>query len=145
MKENLQVLDIASGHIDVIPGSEGGEQPRWSPDGKYISTVSVKTKDLKIYDLKTQTWTALAAKGMNMNYPQFSRDSQSIYFLRLGDAQGVFKVGVHGSAEERVVDLTGWHMQGYFGHYMGLDPNEAPLLMKDVGSQDIYALRFEEK
>jgi len=28
---------------------------------------------------------------------------------------------------------------------MGLDPTDAPLLLRDIGSEDIYALTLEEK
>jgi hypothetical protein len=31
------------------------------------------------------------------------------------------------------------------GRYMGLDPTDAPLLLRDIGSSDIYALTLEQK
>ncbi len=49
-----------------------------------------------------------------------------------------------GGKEERVVDLTNWHFTGYFGFGMSLDPTDAPLILRDVGSNDIYALSLEQ-
>ena len=32
----IQVLDLTSGQLSTLPGSEGLYSPRWSPDGRYI-------------------------------------------------------------------------------------------------------------
>jgi hypothetical protein len=34
---------------------------------------------------------------------------------------------------------------GIFGFWLGLDPTDAPLLLRDVGTQIIYALTPERK
>lgn len=49
-----------------------------------------------------------------------------------------------GGKEERVVDLTNWHFTVYFGFGMSLDPADAPLILRDVGSNDIYASSLEQ-
>ena len=46
---------------------------------------------------------------------------------------------------ERVVNLKDWHMTGYFSYWMGLDPTDAPLLLRGNGTSDLYALTLEEK
>ena len=35
------------------------------------------------------------------------------------------------------------HLTGGFGLFMILDPNDTPLVLRDTGSQDIYALTVE--
>jgi len=45
----------------------------------------------------------------------------------------------------RVVDMTDWHLTGNFGFGTSLDPTDAPLVLRDTGSDDIYALTLEEK
>jgi hypothetical protein len=47
--------------------------------------------------------------------------------------------------EEKIADLKDFHDAGWFGDYMGLDPTDAPLLLRDIGSNDIYALTLEQK
>ena len=42
------------------------------------------------------------------------------------------------------MDLKGWHDAGWFGRYIGLDPTDAPLLLRDIGTEDIYALTLEK-
>jgi len=57
----------------------------------------------------------------------------------------VFRISVKGGAPEKIVDLKDWHDAGWWGMYSGLDPTDAPLLLRDIGSDDIYALTLEEK
>ncbi len=73
------------------------------------------------------------------------RDSQFLYYLLLGSDQAVYRVRVKGGEPERVVDLKDWRMTGYNSFWMGLDPTDAPLLLRDDGTSDLYALTLGEK
>ena len=137
--QDLRILDTESGQITVVPGSTGVESPRWSPDGRTIAALSWTAQGLTVFDMETQRWTILVTKG-DVDYPAFSSDSQFVYFLRAGHDQGVYRVRVKGGEPERVVDLKDWHMTGYFTFWMGLDPADAPMLLRDNGTSDIYAL-----
>jgi len=99
---------------------------------------------LQVFDLKTRRWTALTASG-DVQFPSFSRDGRFIYFLHTGRDQGVFRIPVTGGKPERVADLGERHLTGLVGFSMSLDPTDAPLVLRDVGSDDIYALTLEEK
>jgi hypothetical protein len=46
---------------------------------------------------------------------------------------------------ETVTDLKGARYTGFYSLWMGLEPADAPLLLRDVGSDDIYALTLERK
>ena len=45
---------------------------------------------------------------------------------------------------EQVSDLTNLPTTGNIGPWLGLDADDAPLLLKDTGTQDIYAVDWEE-
>ena len=60
-------------------------------------------------------------------------------------APGVYRIPVTGGNEERVVDLKDVPTTGYYGLWLGLDPTDAPLLLRDTGTTDIYALTLERK
>ena len=77
--------------------------------------------------------------------PQWSADGQFIYFKRVIENRGIFRIRIHGGTEEKIVDLKDFHDAGWFGDYMGLDPTDAPLLLRDIGSNDIYALTLDLK
>jgi hypothetical protein len=142
---DLRILDLESGKITAVPGSSGMYSPRWSPDGRFILAVFADSRrTLPVFDFKTQQWSMIPING-DVQFPSFSRDSRYIYFLRSGREQGVYRIPVIGGKEERVIDMSKWHLTGYWGYSMTLDPTDAPLVLRDVGSDDIYALTLEEK
>jgi DNA-binding winged helix-turn-helix (wHTH) protein/Tol biopolymer transport system component len=142
-KRDLRIFDLVSRQVTTVPGSTGLWSTRWSPDGDYIAALTNPDTGMRIFDVKTQRWTALATRGAIVAFPSFSRDSRYIYFLRCANDQGVFRIPVTGGNEERVVDGNQWHTTGYDGCSMSLDPTGAPLILRDVGSNDIYALTLE--
>ena len=79
------------------------------------------------------------------DFPTWSSDSQFIYFLLLYDNPGVFRIRVSGGDAERIVDLKGFRYAGAFTLWFGLDPQYTPMLLRDVGTDDIYALTLVER
>jgi Tol biopolymer transport system component len=144
-KLDLRIVDLNTRQVTVVPGSAGKWSPRWSPDGRYIAALVYRQiNHLAVFDVKLQRWLDLAVNGQ-VGFPNFSRDSKFIYFVHNGNDQGVFRIPVTGGKEERVVDMSGWHLVGYFNFSLSLDPTDAPLVLRDTGSDDIYALTLERK
>jgi len=147
-KSFLSILDTASHIVTEVPESVGTFSPRWSPDGKFIAALSHYTTDLKVFDIEKQRWSTLSMKG-GVGRLSFSRDSHYIYFVLSDEsnpeALRIFRIPVKGGDVELVVDLKGWRFTGSNWAWMDLDPTDAPLMMRDAGSKDIYALTLEEK
>jgi Tol biopolymer transport system component len=139
----LSVVDIASGQITALPGSKGIFNPKSSPNGRFIAgLVPGPPAGIRVFDFETQRWSAVLVTNMDALFHTWSRDSRFIYFLhKFGPDQGVFRIRSTGGQPERVADLRDMHRVFWFG----LDPTDAPLLLRDVGSADIYALTLEEK
>ena len=138
------ILNLDTGQDTIIPGSADLFSPRWSPDGRYLAAVGWEISRLKVFDFKTGIWSELA-QGGPADCPEWSADSQFIYFRRVSGDTGLFRVRPSGGRAEKIVDLKDWHDAGWFGRYMGLDPTDAPLLLRDIGSEDIYALTLDQK
>jgi DNA-binding winged helix-turn-helix (wHTH) protein/Tol biopolymer transport system component len=138
------ILNLDTRQETTIRGSDYLFEPRWSPDGRYLAAAGFDVDELKVFDFKTGTWSELA-QGGPADCPEWSADSQFIYFRRASGDIGLFRVRPGGGRAEKVVDLKDWHDAGWFGRYMGLDPTDSPLLLRDIGSEDIYALTLEEK
>jgi hypothetical protein len=98
---------------------------------------------LFVYSFRTQRWASLK-KGDN-NYPTWSHDGKYLYFLQNVLDPGVFRMRPTGGAIERVVDLKGFRFTSYYDQWMGLDPDDAPMLLRDIGDDNIYALNLEWK
>jgi Tol biopolymer transport system component len=145
-KIEVRILELATRRTITLPHRpEGFGSPRWSPDGRYIAGLPFKIDNLSIFDLKTQRWKDLLRKGLN-GFPSWSKDGRFIYFLRSTDDRGIFRVPISGGDEERIVDLKEFRNMGWYTNgWLGLDPTDAPLLLRDTGTDEIYALTLEQK
>jgi Tol biopolymer transport system component/DNA-binding winged helix-turn-helix (wHTH) protein len=143
----LRVLDLGTHRVTTLSGSEGMWSPRWSPNGRFISGLhDGSSGGVKIIDLETQRWTQLQQKG-ECSWHTWSSDSQFIYcsLIFAGDDPAMFRARVSGGDAERVVDLKGLRFTGALDSWEGLDPTDTPMLLRDVGTDDIYALTLDEK
>jgi DNA-binding winged helix-turn-helix (wHTH) protein/Tol biopolymer transport system component len=142
---DLRILDLESGKVSVVPGSSGMFSPRWSPNGRFILALFADSRHaLPVFDFKSQQWSMIPVNG-DVGFPSFSSDSRYIYFMRWGRDQAAIRIPVTGGKEERVIDMSKWHLTGYLGYSMTLDPTDAPLVLRDAGSDDIYALMLEDR
>jgi DNA-binding winged helix-turn-helix (wHTH) protein/Tol biopolymer transport system component len=142
-KRDLRIVDLKSRQVTILPGSDDMWSPRWSPDGRYVLAFR-GVVGLQLFDFATQKWGILPHDG-DTEYFSFSRDGRFVYFMRDGPGKGLYRIPVAGGKEVRLVDMTDWHMTGVFGPWMSLDPSGAPLVLRDTGSIDIYALTLKEK
>ena len=141
-EKGIRILDLKTRELKTVPGSEQLFSPRWSPDGKYIAALPGNSQSLVVFDLAKQKWTEVL-KGRNVSFPNWSKDGRWIYLLSWPEDPAVLRVALGNYALERVADLKGFRPTGYWDDWMGLDPNDAPLLMRDIGTQDVYALDTE--
>jgi Tol biopolymer transport system component len=121
--------------------------PRWSPDGRYIAALSAVPPALRVLDLKTGQWATIQIDG-DINFPAWSHDSRYIYGLAFDTIRGnrsIFRVPVVGGRPEQVLSLNDWKLTGWCGFSLTLDPSDAPLLLREIGSSEIYALTLERK
>ena len=136
----IHVLNRKTGQISKIPGSEAMFSPRWSPDGRHLVAMPTSQESLMLFDFSTQKWSVLASVS-RAGYPCWSRDSQYVYFL-LGRAEkpGVMRVKATDRKIDQVASLVGFQQTGHYGFWLGLAPDDSPLLLKDTGTQEIVAL-----
>jgi Tol biopolymer transport system component len=137
----IGVLDMKTHQVFTLPGSEGLYSPRWSPDGRYIAALPADNSSAALYDFETQHWSELA-KG-SAGYPNWSKDGQYVYFLRYQNDPAVLRVGISDRKVEQVVDLKNFRAGGFFGFSLDLGPDDSPLLLRNTGTQEIYALDWE--
>jgi serine/threonine protein kinase/Tol biopolymer transport system component/DNA-binding winged helix-turn-helix (wHTH) protein len=142
-RQAIHLLDLRTHQISTLPGSEGLYwSPRWSPDGRYIAALDASNK-LMLYDFKTQKWAGLAEGPAG--WPNWSRDGTYVYF---GGSKGpdtvFYRVRVSNGKVERLFSLSVKNLRqtGSFG-WFGLAPDDSPLLLRDTGTQEVYALDVE--
>ena len=137
----IQILDLKTHTVSALSGSKGLFSPRWSPNGRYIAAFTHNGASLMLFDFNTQQWQELAAISCAFN--NWSKDSNYVYFLHEEDQPSVMRVRIRDHKLERVADLKSFRRTGYLGLWLGLAPDDSPLLLRDTGAQDIYALDWK--
>ncbi|HXY00313.1 MAG TPA: protein kinase [Candidatus Limnocylindrales bacterium] len=141
-KVGVRVVDLKSRNVTSVPGSEQLFSPRWSPDGKYIAAIRSNSQSIVLFDQAKQRWTDIFQER-NVSFPNWSKDGMYLYLLSWPEKPAVVRMRVSDSKLERVADLKDFRPTGYWDDWMGLDPNDSPLLLRDTGLQDVYALASE--
>ena len=80
----------------------------------------------------------------NAAFPNWSRDGKYLHFLSFGSDTALYRVRISDHKLEKIVSLKGIRPTiGMAGAWCGLAPDDSPLLLRDVGSQEIYALDLQ--
>lgn len=139
--DTIEILDLDSGRVSVLPGSHGKAGPRWSPDGRYIAAQTPESTKLFLYDLKTQHWTEVDS-GKDMGWQLFSHDGRFLYYLAGSSTICRMRVSDRHIDRFPIKNLPGG---GHWGLSLSLGPDDMPLLLHDKTADDIYALELEWK
>ncbi len=142
-RQAIFAVDISTRGVTKLPGSENLFSPRWSPDGHYIVALTTEAR-LKLLDVRTGRWSILFDQPSA--FPNWSRDSRYVYFGTYrgeGEQPAVCRIRVLDGGPEVVALLRGIDRTGTLGDpWVGLTPEGAPMILRDLSSEDIYELRL---
>ena len=138
----IQLVDLKTHSSSTIPDSKGLFSPRWSPNGRYLAAMPFASRSLMLFDFTTQKWQEIAK--MSMGFPNWSKNSDYIYFLHEENQPSVMRIRLSDHKIERVADLKNFRQAGLFNVGLSLTPDDSPVLLRDTGTMDIYALDWKE-
>jgi hypothetical protein len=127
----IHILDRKTHQISTLPGSGRRFHPDWSPDGRRISTYH-QDWHMVLFDFATKEWTDLTQ--LPAGYSRWSQDGKYVYFV---SPPGIYRVRITDHQVEQVVNLKEFRPAW---NWIGLTHEDAPLALRDVGTQEIYAL-----
>src|SRR5262249_16809158 len=115
--------------------------PRLSPDGRYIAAFTSASSTLMLFDFNSERWSQLA-QGGSFGYNEWSHDGKYLYVRRFADAGAdLIRIRVQDGRMEHVLSLKDFQQpMDIFAFWIGLTPDDAPLLMRDRSIEEIYAL-----
>jgi Tol biopolymer transport system component len=137
----IRILDVKTHQISTLPDSKGLFSPRWSPDGRNLVAMSFNARSLALFDFATQKWEQIAK--ISMGFPNWSKNGDYVYFLHEENQPSVMRVRIRDRKLERVADLKNFRHTGYWVVWLGIAPDDSPLLLRDTGTQDIYVLDWQ--
>lgn len=138
----IRIYDTRTHAVTTVVGSEGLFSPRWSADGKSLAALGGDSRSLHLFDLVTQKWRVVT-RG-SLGWLNWSKDGQWMYMLDFSGRGAVIRVRLADGFTETVTDLKDFVTTGAFGGMLTLTPDDEPLLLRDRGTQDIYALDWDE-
>ena len=136
-ERELEIVDLQTRQVAPVPGSEGLYSARWSPDGRYLVAMPRDSVRLTLFDFNSQKWQDLVK--MVIGYPDWSRDSNYVYFNDLNNT-AFYRVRVGEGKVEQVASLAG--MPAVSG-WTGLAPDDSPMIVLDASIEEIYALDWQ--
>ncbi len=134
-------VDLNTRSVSSVPGSDGLFSPRVSPDGRYICALTLAQTKLMLFDTNTNQWSSLL-EGQEVGYNEWSHDERYVYTRKhLSGAAELVRVRIKDRVLEHVVSLKGFpQLTDIYASWIGLTPDDAPLLMRARGMEEIYAL-----
>jgi TolB protein len=139
----IGIFDLSTRQFTALPGSNGLHGPRLSPDGRYVVANTRDSKKVRIFAFATKQWRDLA--DVTVNFPAWSSDSEYLYFDTFTGPDVFYcRMSINNGEVKRLVELKGIRRAfGPFGYWSGLTPDGSALLVRDTGTQEVYALDFE--
>jgi hypothetical protein len=139
--EKVHIFDLSTHNLSDLPGSHELWTCRWSPNGRYISALTIEGQKLKLYDFSTNRWRLTNAA--HVNNPNWTSDSRFIYYDTEAKDRMLQRVRISDGRVEQLVDLSDYPSVAAW--WSGLSPANQPLLLRNLGSTEIYSLALEYK
>lgn len=141
-ESGIEILDLNTRQVSPLPGSQGLFSPRVSPDGRYLAALSADSKKLMLYEFATKRWSQLAQA--TFAYDNWSHDSRYIYLEDYSQGDDIVRVSVQGGPLQRLESVKDIPRgSDPWASWLGLAPNDAPVLMRDQSTQEIYGLDLQ--
>ena len=142
----VDMMDLSTHQIRILPDTERFEDPQWSPDGKYITAGNKKDQKLMLFDVSRGQWSALAdgsAYGWGIRW---SSDSKYVYYQLafVGQEQPIFRVRVSDRKVEPITSARDILRADVLSYSMtGLTPDNSPLVSLVHATADVRALELD--
>ena len=137
--ELIHILDLDTHALSELPGSEELWTARWSPDGRFLAALTIAGQRLMLYDFKKKRWRPTRAE--KVDNPSWSGDDKYIYFDTEGDNRVLCRLNVADGQVSQIVSLRDYSRlaQGW----SGVAPDNSPLILRNLGTAEIYSLALE--
>jgi len=145
----VRIIDLRTREVsEISPPPQFVFSPRWSPTGRYLTVISfMPPGTMLLYDFTSKKWRELMSREgiRSIGWQDWSPDGAYLYYEKTTDHGATMcRMGTRDWKEEEVVTLKDVkRAQGEFGAWCGVTPDGSPLLLRDTGTQEIYALNLE--
>ena len=138
----LHSLNLKTGKDTLLPGSLGIASGVLAPDGRYYAGLSDSTQSLMLRDMASGSTRELAEVA---DYLSWSADGKYVYYSTLTpdiarEKPGVYRVKIADGNIELIAPAPNFALAGSWGVWTGLTPDGSIMMVRELGTSDIYAL-----
>jgi eukaryotic-like serine/threonine-protein kinase len=139
-----QVVDVRNGSISVLPGSQDTLGPYFATQDIVIATANDQSKFVR-YDFRTQKWSDILTSPDKFVNWGMSPDGKYFYYRTGGNNPTVFRMRMADNAVEQVVSLKNVRMVNDpdSGTKLNVTPDNSVLVLRDIGTEEVYALSIQ--
>ncbi|MGD0580363.1 MAG: winged helix-turn-helix domain-containing protein [Bryobacteraceae bacterium] len=137
-ERHVSIVNLETGAVEAVPGSENLFAARWSPDGKWLVALSCDKMWPYVYSFATQKWGLL--QPSHTGFDDWSRDSRSVYFTEPVPEARLVRIEVATGKLEEVHKLSEFPITGVRAAGAFWTPDKEPVVLKDLSSSQIYRI-----
>ena len=146
LHRELQFLDLRTGKLSLVPGSQDLEGGQWVSEDTLVATPRNETK-LMIFDVRTQKWSDLVpgkVPGSVINYAH-SPDYGYVYYTTGGAEPQALRIRLADHKVEAVASLKELRraLGPDGGTQISVAPDGSAIFTRDISTQEIYALTLK--
>ena len=137
----IYVVDLKSHRRDNCAGIEWPPHCRAaSPNGKYLLATKADSSAFLLFDLAKQTWTVVAHGAMG--YPYWSQGTAAILYFGDLTVPASSQRGTHSHSrrQHKAHRRPALPVRQTADAWVGCGPNDLPITVREVGTEEIYAL-----
>jgi hypothetical protein len=116
------------------------------PDGRHLASLTPNSKRLMLYDFKTQKWSEWINETGDIGFPNWSRDGNYLYYdSTFSEHPTLRRVKLGQTRSEFLLDITNLHryQDSLIGVWSGLAPDGSAIFVRDLSTEEIYALDLD--
>jgi Tol biopolymer transport system component/DNA-binding winged helix-turn-helix (wHTH) protein len=140
--KSIQMVNLSTRVVSIVPGSEGLFSPRWSPNGRYLIAMPLDQRKLMLFDIASTKWIEIAAG--RFNNPVWSKDGKYIYYQSYYEGSPICRVPLNGGRAEELADFRDLQPGATVG-YWGIGPEDAPIVSFQFLTADIYSVNWARR
>lgn len=138
-ESRLHQVDLKTGNVSTVPGTEGMFSPRWSPDGRFIAGLAGPDSKMVLYAVATRKQIEISAA--HSVWPSWSRDGHSLFFQAAEPERAWWRFNLGERKAQRITTLNKISVAGDAWFAPGL--NNTLITTRNTGTDEIYALEWE--
>lgn len=141
-QQKVFLVNLETGAVQAVPGSEGMCFARWSPDGNWLAAAISGKLWPVAYNFRTREWTELR-HGLTTHF-HWSKDSRYLFGGTPLQGNRLIRIEVATGKVEEIRRITEFTTAGIMAFVPFWTPDDEPIVLKDLSTYQIYRVERDQ-